>query len=92
MEHKLNLEIDRKHPILAWLPTFVADVISRHRVGPDGRTAEKRRTGNNWRRPAFQFGELIYAHVTMPKAARQAQGSHEQVMKEGTAQLEGKEK
>ena len=83
LEHKLNIDIDKKHPILAWLPTYVADVISRHRVGPDGRTAEKRRTGRNWRRPTFQFGELIYVHEAMAKTARQARGSYEPVMKEG---------
>ena len=52
-------------------------------MGPDGRIAEKkRRTGKNRRRPAFQLGELIYVHVTVPKAERQAHGSHEQAVKE----------
>ena len=80
LEHKLNFEIDRRHPILAW---HVADVISRHRLGPDGRTAEKRRTGKNWKRLAFQCGELIFVHETMPRAVHQARGSYEPAMKEG---------
>ena len=42
LEHKQKIEIDRRHPILAWLPTYVADEISRHRMGPDGRIAEKK--------------------------------------------------
>jgi hypothetical protein len=83
LEHKLNFEIDRRHPTLAWLPTYVADVISRHRLGPDGRTAEKRRTGKNWKRLAFQCGELIFVHETMPRAVHQARGSYEPAMKEG---------
>ena len=47
LEHKLKIQIDKKHAMLSWLPAYVADVISRHRVRPDGRTAEKRRTGRN---------------------------------------------
>ena len=83
LEHKLKIATNRPHPILAWLPTYVADVLSRHRAGLDGRTDEKKRTGKDWRRPAIQFGKLIYVDVTMPKAERQARGSHEQTTKEG---------
>ena len=39
LEHKLNTQIDRRHPILALLPTHVADVMSRHRVGQLNRDA-----------------------------------------------------
>ena len=52
LKNKLDTQIDRRRPILAWLPTYVADVMSRRRVGQDGRTAEGRRTGRNWRRPS----------------------------------------
>ena len=51
-------------------------------MGLVSRTAEIR-AGKNLRRPAFQFGELIYVHVTMPKPERQARGSYEQAEKEG---------
>ena len=66
LEHKLKMEINKRHPITAWLPTNVTIVISKHRPGLDGRTAEKRRSGKNWRRSTFQFGELIHVHVTKP--------------------------
>ena len=42
LEHKLKIEINRWHPILAWLQAP---------CGSDGRTAEERRIGHNWRRP-----------------------------------------
>ena len=47
LEHKLGVKIDSRHPILAWLPTYAGDIISRHRVGADGCTAERRRTGRS---------------------------------------------
>ena len=37
--NQVNTQMDSRHPILAMLPTYVADVLSRHRVGHDGRTA-----------------------------------------------------
>jgi len=83
LESKLGKPIERSHPILAWLPTYVSDILSRHRVGPDGRTAEKRRTGKNWRRPCFQFGELIMVQLAMPKTQRAARGSYEPAMVQG---------
>ena len=80
LAHELKVEINRRHPILAGLSTHAADVISRPRVGNDRRrTAEKRRTGQTWRKPSFQFGKLIY----MPKTECQERGSYEQVMTEG---------
>ena len=55
LEHKLRIDIDKKaYRFFASLPTYVANVISRHRIGPDGRTAETRRTGESWMRPAFR--------------------------------------
>ena len=83
LESKLKMVLDRRDPLLAWLPTYVADMISRHRIGKDGRTAERRRTGRNWRRPAFQFGELIFVRTVMPKAERAKRGSYEMMMREG---------
>ena len=36
LEYKLKIETNRRRQILAWLPTYVADVRSRDRVGSDG--------------------------------------------------------
>ena len=44
LENNLNTQIDRRHPILAWLRTCVTGFMSRHRAGQDGRTVERRRT------------------------------------------------
>lgn len=83
LEENLGFAIDVKHPIFSWLPTYAVDMISRHRIEPDGRTAEKRRTGKNGRRPAFQFGESIFVKVTMSKTETKCRGSYEMVMNEG---------
>ena len=83
LEKKLGKTLDRKDPMLAWMPTYAADMISRHRVGKDGCTAEKRRTGKNWGRPGFQYGELIHVKEAMTKSAKQARGSYDMAMREG---------
>ena len=83
LEERLGMSLDRRDPMLAWIPTYAADMISRHRVGPDGCTAEKRRTGKNWRRPSFIYGELICFKPAVNKTAQQKKGSFEPVMREG---------
>eukprot|EP00974_Lingulodinium_polyedra_P099221 9613699-Lingulodinium_polyedra.AAC.1 len=45
--------------MLAWIPTFVGDVIARYRRGADGETPYERETGRKWRKPAFALGEKI---------------------------------
>ena len=48
------------HPMIAWLPRHSAALLNRYKVGADGLTAEMRRTGRAWRKPAIQFGERVY--------------------------------
>ena len=60
MEHKKGERVADNHPILAWLPRFAAQVISKLRIGNDGRTPEFRRTGRRWRKPLPQFGEKVF--------------------------------
>ena len=59
LQRRLQNDIVDSHPILAWMPRHAADCISRFRKGPDGLTAERRRTGKNWRRPLLCYGEKL---------------------------------
>ena len=83
LESNLGRRLGTKDPILAWIPTYAADMISRHRIGPDGCTPHKRRTGRNWNRVAFQLGEMIFVKTATTKAERRRQGSYHPVMREG---------
>ena len=83
LESNLGRVLSSKDPILAWIPTYAAEMITRHRVGPDGRTAHKRRTGKSWNRPAFQFGEQVFVKTVMTKSARKGRGAYHPVMQEG---------
>jgi hypothetical protein len=59
LESKLGFLLKEDDPMLAWIPRHAGDVISRYRKGPDGLTAEKRRTGKNWQKPMLSFGERV---------------------------------
>ena len=61
LEAKLGMHIPAAHPILTWLPRHAAEVMSRYRLGDDGKTAEQRRTGKRWMKTPIQFGERIHA-------------------------------
>ena len=82
LEANLGLQLERTDPMLAWIPTYAADMISRHRVATDGNTAERRRTGRHWRRPTFEYGELIFYKVVVSKVKKK-RGGYDAVMKEG---------
>ena len=59
-EDKLGKRIADDSPILAWLPRYSAAILNNDRVGADGKTAEFRRTGKNWRKPSMQFMEMVH--------------------------------
>lgn len=82
LEHNLGITLDRKDPVLSWLPTYAADIISRHRVGSDGCTPHRRLTGKNWNKAGFQFGENRFLKTAMSNQERRRRGSYEMVMVE----------
>ena len=60
LEEKLKEKLEENDSMLAWMPRHAADLLSRYRRGADGRTAEMRRSGKEWRRPGFEFGERLF--------------------------------
>jgi len=83
LEEKLQLKLDDKHPLLAWIPRHAADLISRYRVGHVRRTAEHRRTGRAWNRPVMQFGDKVMFKMSESPEERRRRGSLEPVTREG---------
>ena len=60
LEEQLGKEVGEKHPILSWLARHANFLMSRYRMGPDGRTAHERARGKRWKRPVVVFGERIW--------------------------------
>ena len=60
LEEQLGKEVGEKHPILSWLARHANFLMSRYRMGPDGRTAHERARGKKWKRPVVTFGERIW--------------------------------
>ena len=67
MEAMFCISIGMSHPLVSWLPRHASALLSRYRQGTDGRTAEERRTGRSWRKPALQFGERLHAKPAVDK-------------------------
>ena len=57
LELKLGEQIDPNHPILAWIARHAAFLMTRFRMGPDGKSAYERSMGRPWRRPTIVLGE-----------------------------------
>ena len=59
LESKLQLKIDPNHSILPWIARHAAFLLTRFRIGDDGKSAYQRAVGREWRRPTVVFGEQI---------------------------------
>ena len=59
-EEKLRVKLRDTDPLLAWIPRHAAFLVSRFRVGEDGKTPYERATGKRWRRPQVLFGERLF--------------------------------
>ena len=59
VEESTGKKLGDKDHMLSWIPRHAAFLLSKYRVGEDGKTCEQRRTGRAWRRPALTFGERI---------------------------------
>ena len=60
LETKYGVKFAKGEPILAWIPRHAANGRNRYRIGRDGKTAERRRAGRQWRRPTVLFGEAVF--------------------------------
>ena len=59
LEERFRCEFSDAHPLLFWMPRHAGFLISRFRIGDDGRTPDERRTGRRWRKPMMTFGERV---------------------------------
>eukprot|EP00973_Karenia_brevis_P046965 6516069-Karenia_brevis.AAC.1 len=60
LEEKLRMKVSDKHPIMSWISRHAAYLMSRLKIGTDGKTAYTRRTGRIWNRPLILFGERCF--------------------------------
>ena len=67
LQHRLGFDVEPHHPLMLWLPRHAAFLLTRYRVGPDGKTAFERTYGKKWRIPLVRFGEHI---MYRPRANR----------------------
>ena len=75
LETKLKIEVGVDHPILAWIARHAAFLMTRFRIGEDGKSAYERTLGRPWRRPTIVFGEQV---MFKPVGAKHKRGSLEQ--------------
>ena len=60
LQEKLGMEVSDRHPIWSWLSRHANFLISRFRIGQDGKTAYERLKGKRWRRPMIVFEERVW--------------------------------
>ena len=59
LESKLGQKLDADHHMLSWVARHSAFLLTRFRIGEDGKSAYQRALGRKWRRPTVVFGEQI---------------------------------
>ena len=74
LETKLKIEVGVDHPILAWNARHAAFLLTRFRIGEDGKSAYERTLGRPWRRPTIVFGEQV---MFKPVGAKHKRGGLE---------------
>ena len=70
LQERLGFDIDASHPCMMWLPRHAAYLLTRFRVGPDGKTPYERTFGKSWRIPLVSFGEHILFRPRPPNDGR----------------------
>ena len=71
-EQKLQRRIPPTHPLIAWMPHYASSCRTRFLVGDDGLTAEQRRSGRAWRKPAMPYGErCMFMLLTATKTKKE---------------------
>ena len=60
LEERLTSKIADRHPVLSWISRHANFLLSRFRVGRDGRTPYERSRGRRWKRPSIVFGERVW--------------------------------
>ena len=66
--------LDPSHSLIAWLPRHAADLITKYKIGHDGKTADQRRTGKKWKMPLLQFGERAHFRLLRAEARKSGFG------------------
>ena len=59
LESRYEMEINGKHHAIPWMICHAAAMISRFRVGKDGRSAMQRLKGKRCRKGQGEFGECV---------------------------------
>ena len=60
LQARIQGEIPVDHPVMLWLVEHAAELLTKHLVGHDGRTAYARLFGKPCRDEAYEFGEQVY--------------------------------
>ena len=59
MERKIGGSVPTFHPVMTWLVEHTADIITKHLMGKDGRTAIERLLGRACRDETLEFAEKV---------------------------------
>ena len=67
LESRIKVSIPADAKIMHWIVEHAAFVLSKFNVGHDGMTPNERKTGQKWRRPQVEIGEVVFAKLVGKK-------------------------
>ena len=65
LEARLKIAIPENSPIMDWIIEHSAFLTNKFSVGHDGMTPHERLTGQKWRRPLVEIGEMVHAKLVI---------------------------
>ncbi len=65
LEARLKIAIPENSPIMEWIIEHSAFLTNKFSVGHDGMTPHERLTGQKWRRPLVEIGEMVHAKLVI---------------------------
>ena len=67
LEHRLKCALPKGSAMMTWLVSWAADVVSRYKVNPNGRTSYEWITGHRCSQPVVALGEKVGFKFTMER-------------------------
>ena len=65
LEARIKTPVGEGTPAVEWMIEYAAFLLNKFSVGADGMTPWERLTGQKWRRPLVEFGEMVFAKMVI---------------------------
>ena len=74
LQDRLGCRLPLDHPVISWMTSYAARLLSLFNVGHDGHTAYERLRGKKFNTPLPEFGEVVWRKLQQKTVAKEDRG------------------